>query len=156
MFPVVEDVIERHGMTTEYHPLGVLTPAQRPDLLVGVMTDWEALVFSSRPIVNEWTPARNRLSQRREEISKAKAAYRELAKRAGIAVGDLPNIAPSDVYVRDGHTCQLCGTAVEKDTPGTHPSSATLHYLTPVQSSGQYDMSNVVTAHRRCNRRRAA
>lgn len=229
-FPVVGDVIERHGITTAYLPLNVLPPSQRPDVLVWVMNDcrmsddqvavlhnsehgvwgfwffeedgqprrlslgryyfqsreflepahscptvidglyfgrelisdvdhqgreyrWEAQVFSSRPIVNEWTPARHQLSEKRKAVAKAKAAYRERAKRAGIAVGALPDLDPSEVYTRDGDTCQLCGEPVDPDVPIIDASSALLHYLTPVDEGGPHDMAKVVTAHRRCSRR---
>ncbi|MFD3824165.1 HNH endonuclease [Streptomyces sp. NPDC058625] len=55
------------------------------------------------------------------------------------------------VFERDGWTCQLCGSAVLRET-GQHPDSATVDHIKPTVDGGEHSYANTHTAHRRCNR----
>ncbi len=53
-----------------------------------------------------------------------------------------------NVYRRDNFTCQYCGEHF-------HPRDLTLDHVVPASRSGRKDWTNMVTACRRCNHRKA-
>lgn len=53
-----------------------------------------------------------------------------------------------NVYIRDNHTCQYCGHQFS-------PKALTLDHVVPVSKSGPKSWTNVVTACRDCNQKKA-
>lgn len=55
------------------------------------------------------------------------------------------------VYLRDGWVCQICGVEVNLKALYPAADSATIDHIVPVVKGGTDDLSNLQTAHARCN-----
>lgn len=56
-----------------------------------------------------------------------------------------------EVFERDGWRCHICGEQVDQDAARTHPDGATIDHIHPISRGGRDELSNVATAHWRCN-----
>lgn len=61
-----------------------------------------------------------------------------------------------DVYERDGWTCGICATPVDKSLVWPHPLSVSLDHVLPVSRGGAHAPENAQCAHLACNVRKGA
>lgn len=57
----------------------------------------------------------------------------------------------TQVYERDGWTCQLCRNPVARDEVVPHPKAPTLDHVVPLSRGGTHEPANVQLAHYWCN-----
>jgi hypothetical protein len=65
--------------------------------------------------------------------------------------GEVQRISLMRIAMRDGWTCQICGTRVSKGKRVPHPKAATLDHIIPVALGGPHTKENVQLAHFECN-----
>lgn len=57
----------------------------------------------------------------------------------------------SEIVVRDGTDCRLCGEPVDMALAYPDPRSRSVDHITPLSKGGAHDPSNCQLAHLRCN-----
>ncbi len=62
----------------------------------------------------------------------------------------------SEVYMRDGYRCGICGRKVRMNVKWDHPLAPTLDHIIPICDGGEHTRRNVRTAHFICNSKRGA
>ena len=55
------------------------------------------------------------------------------------------------VLERYGYTCHLCAGPIDRDVDPDSPESLTLDHLIPADRGGEFRLTNLRPAHRRCN-----
>lgn len=62
--------------------------------------------------------------------------------------------ADREIFERDGWICRVagCGKPVDRTVGRRHPDGPTIDHVIPLSRGGKDDVTNVVTAHWRCNR----
>lgn len=78
-----------------------------------------------------------------------KAAWQR--RRALKAGATAERVVATDIYERDGWTCQLCGHEVDADLPWPSPMSASLDHCIPLSKGGEHMGANTQLAHLVCN-----
>lgn len=64
------------------------------------------------------------------------------------------DIAPHEVYGRDGWRCGLCGEPIDSSVKWPDPLSASLDHILPLSKGGHHIPENVQAAHLSCNVRK--
>lgn len=115
---------------------------------------WEATVFTPVQLhTSLWAPGRQKLSEKRSRVSRAKSAYLARIRALGL-VGDAEGVDPWEVYEGDDWICGLCGGEVDPKLEWPDPYCATLDHIRPVTRLGAHSMGNLQTAHWICNLRK--
>lgn len=60
-------------------------------------------------------------------------------------------IDPASIYLRDRHTCRLCGKRLAMAKTVPHPKAPTLDHILPLAKGGEHTRANVQAAHFLCN-----
>lgn len=79
---------------------------------------------------------------------------KDLKRRATIVEAEV--FDNEEIFERDGYTCHICGEPCPRDAHYNDEDAPTLDHLIPVRPGAIHTRENVATAHRRCNRDRAA
>jgi 5-methylcytosine-specific restriction endonuclease McrA len=77
-----------------------------------------------------------------------KASRRIKARKSD---GTVITVKRADIYERDKWTCQLCGEPVERGAKFPAPLAPSLDHIVPLSRGGDHDITNLQTAHVRCN-----
>lgn len=117
-------------------------------------------LFDSRPTGRMTGSPRRRCEPCAALFRTARAAARVMQKRA-IKAGDLDAelIFHADVYTRDNWVCHICGSEVPESSRqhsrlvfGEYdPLAPTVDHIVALAVGGKHTMSNVATAHHKCN-----
>lgn len=94
-----------------------------------------------------------------EDCAKVARHTFEKARRRITGVGSdgaIVSVNRFDVYDRDGWVCQLCGEPVDRAARFPDPFAPSLDHIVPVARGGSHDITNLQTAHVRCNVARGA
>jgi 5-methylcytosine-specific restriction endonuclease McrA len=118
--------------------------------------DWEAPVAVpvEAPYDHQyWTPARRKLSQRRQRASASRASHARRVRRPNATV---ESFDPHEVYNRDQWACGLCGEPVNPETRYPDPMCPSLDHVIPLVAGGDHSRANTQLAHWYCNVRKGA
>jgi 5-methylcytosine-specific restriction endonuclease McrA len=74
-------------------------------------------------------------------------------QRGGKSTADYTDL---EVFQRDGWCCHLCNELVDWTVHRLHPDGATIDHIVPIARGGRDELSNVATAHWRCNHAKGA
>jgi 5-methylcytosine-specific restriction endonuclease McrA len=61
-----------------------------------------------------------------------------------------------DIFERDGWTCQLCGSVIDRTLTRTDRMGPNIDHIVPILHGGPDTPDNVQAAHRSCNSRKGA
>jgi 5-methylcytosine-specific restriction endonuclease McrA len=86
----------------------------------------------------------------RNLIYNASRRLDELGKPTGAVV-----VNPVEVFKRDNWTCWLCNLSIDRFLKWPDPMSASVDHVIPISKGGEHSMSNVRSAHLRCNCRKS-
>lgn len=92
---------------------------------------------------------RLRATQSDEKRDKNRA--RNQRRRAVVYGADAEKFLPSEIYDRDGWTCQLCLFGIDRALRFPDPWSPTIDHTTPLSLGGPHTRANVRAAHLHCN-----
>jgi len=71
------------------------------------------------------------------------------ARKVGAPVIEV--FSSTEIYERDGWTCYLCGSPVNRDADCYQPDSPTIDHVTPLALGGEHSRANVRCACFHCN-----
>lgn len=75
-------------------------------------------------------------------------------RRARMRAAEVEHFDNETIFERDGWTCQLCGSKVNRQATAPHPRSAVLDHIVPLAAGGDHVRTNVQCAHFICNSRK--
>lgn len=75
-------------------------------------------------------------------------------RRARMRAAEVEHFDNETIFERDGWTCQLCGSKVNRRVTAPHPRSPVLDHIVPLASGGGHVRTNVQCAHFICNSRK--
>jgi 5-methylcytosine-specific restriction endonuclease McrA len=114
---------------------------------------------SVRAQLAAWKAANPDRKRQADAIYKAayRVANREVIRaatqqrRARLRGGEVENFTDTEIFIRDGWVCQLCGDPIARDLHYPDPMSVSLDHVVPISKGGHHTRANVQTAHLRCN-----
>jgi len=90
------------------------------------------------------------LAKQRRELKKLIGNYRKKCRKYGGHYN--PKCRRTDILVRDGLVCHVCGCKCHQGRNWNHPRAATVdHHPVPLSKGGDHDWHNVRCACRKCN-----
>ena len=81
--------------------------------------------------------------------------FHKLLRRSRLRLGNLPiEFNPLPIFERDQWTCEICHSAVDKDSIVPEPFAPTIDHKIPLMRGGHHSFDNVQCAHFICNVRK--
>jgi 5-methylcytosine-specific restriction endonuclease McrA len=77
-------------------------------------------------------------------------------RRARLRAAHTEEFLASEIFERDGWTCQLCFEPIDPTLRNRHPRMASLDHIKPISKGGDHTRDNVQASHYSCNARKGA
>lgn len=85
-----------------------------------------------------------------------KVCAKNAARRLGVTSASVGPVDLDGLWLTQGDTCPLCGSAIDRDLMHPDPMSKSLDHIVPLSKGGTHEQSNLQWAHLVCNTRKGA